>query len=220
MRKKYSNIALLLLISAIANAGITLNFYAITDNYPGNPAIGEKNFFVDVDQFSATQTSFKIYNTGPEIATITNIYFDDYDSSPSLGAIYVINNGPGVSYEPDSKPGNLPAGNNATPAFEKPADLEFAPIKSNGGVSTGIDPGEYVTLVFNNGAGLNFNDLVSYISNDQLRLGIHAQSFGINDTSSEAFVTYYNPVPTPSAIMLGAIGTGLVTYLRRNKLLA
>ena len=80
-------------------------------------------------------------------------------------------------------PGNLPGGNNATPAFVTTAGFSAdsdAPVTANG-----VNPGESLGVLFNLIGGKTFADTIAAMTNpnfsptgDDLRVGIHVQAIG------------------------------------------
>lgn len=183
-------------------------------------AVGEAQLFVDVSDYGGNQALFNFRNTGQELCFIRGIYFDD----GALLALASVINHPGVSFTQDTvskvSPGDLPSGNNLVPPFETTAAFS-ADADSPGTNKDGVDPYESVGIVFSLKSGMDFGDVLSFLDDGGLRIGIHVGGFdpgpGGRD-NSEAFVNN-GPIPAPGAILLGGIGVGLVGWMRRRRTL-
>lgn len=156
-----------------------------------------------VTAVGSTQVSFQFQNSGPAASSITDIYFDD----GSLLGIASITNGTGTSFSQGASPGDLPGGNNISPAFQTTAGFladSDPPTQPNG-----VNPGEFVTIVFDLQSGKTFADVLSDLSSGALRIGIHVQGF--TGGGSESFVNTPTPppppIPEPGTVLL--LGTGL-----------
>ncbi len=187
-------------------------FEAITANSTIDPGIGEAQLSVDVTDPGSNQVLFTFSNSGPLASSITDIYFDD---GPLLGIASIDNSHLGVSFSQFASPPELPGANTVVPPFVTTigflADSD-SPVQSNG-----VNPGEYVGIVFNIGsntfadviAALNvgFNPDLHYIGGSwdapNLRIGIHVQGFA--DGDSESFIA----TPIPASVVLGMLGLGV-----------
>ncbi len=196
--------------TTVGYAGPTYNFTCITNTSAVNAAIGETQFHVEVlPDVDPEKVQFYFTNTGPAPCSITDLYFDD----GSLLGIASIISGPGVAFNVPATPADLPGRMNAIPPFETTdsfsADSD-TPIEHNG-----VNPGEYVTILFALQAGETYADVLGGLASGELRIGIHAQA--INNAGSESFVD--NPIPAPGALLLGAAGVVWVGWLRRRGIL-
>jgi hypothetical protein len=185
---------------------VPFGFDNITGNSVGNAAIGEAQLSVDVTNPGAGQVLFMFSNTGPAASSIAAVYFDDGPPQSLLG-IASIQNGSGVSFSQGASPGNLPGGNNASPAFVTTAG--FSADSNPPRQPNGVNPGESLGITFNLQGGQTFDDVLTDLDNGALRIGIHVQGF--TDGGSESFVNTPAPVPEPGTFML--VGTGLVSLL-------
>jgi len=170
-------------------------FRSITNNNAANAATGEVQLSVDVTATGINQVSFEFMNAGPLPSSITDVYFDN----GALLNMASIINGPGVDFEQYASPGNLPGGNGID--FETTAGLSAdsrPPTQPNG-----VNPGEWVKIIFDLQDGMNFGHVTSQLGTGELRIGIHVQGFA--DGGSESFV---NVVPAPAAVLFGMLGLG------------
>ena len=213
---------------------LTFGFYRITDNDPTNAGLGEAQLFVDVinegtdvsfidsdgDGTAETwvdQVGFNFRNTGPVDMTIAEIYFDD---GTLFGFASVVDGPVGVDFEQYASPPVLPGGGTLSPSF----DVTSGFLAEATGNDTGVDPGEWVKIIFDLMPGKAYSDVISALHNgyadasatdvDVLRIGLHVISIGDNG-NSEAYVN----APAPGALLLGSMGIGIVGWLRRRRTL-
>lgn len=157
-----------------------------------------------------SEVKFKFSNDSLFACSMTQIYFDD--DSGSLAGIVSIDWGTqtGVNFVQGTNNGKLPGGENLTPRLEASnPQMSFsaspiAPVAPNG-----INPGEWLSLIFDLNSGKTSEDVIAAFDSDELRIGVHLQAFP--DGSSASYVT-----PEPTTIAL--LGIGTITLLRRRKL--
>jgi len=222
------------LASAPASAALqTYGFGNITNNNSVNAATGEAQLFVDVTDNGvlAGQTAFTFRNIGLLASSITDIYFDN---GTLLGIASIVNGPLGVSFSQGASPGELPGANNATPDFETSdgflADSD-SPTQPNG-----VNPGEFVTILFNLINGQTIDDVFAALDlglalNDEnddptgaLRIGIHVQGFAnggsesfINTDCVEGCSDIPGEIPEPESLALIGVGLlGLAATRRRR----
>src|SRR5689334_2861124 len=112
----------------------TINFECLTDN--GNDCVSMvSQLSADITDPGSNQILFTFSNVGGIPSTITQIYWDDDDGT--LLSIATITNSAGVDFETPATPGDLPAGNTATPAFAADFSVGATPPPA----TNGIDPG-------------------------------------------------------------------------------
>ena len=192
-------------------ASITYSTYqviGVSNNDPGNIAIGEAQLSVDLIDLGGGQIEFAFSNSGPEECSITDVYFDDRGGL--LSGLTIINS-TGVQFSQWATPSNLPAGNNLDPHFE--TTLGMSADSDPPVVHNGVNPGEYLGIAFDLKSGWDVSGVDNSIYSGDLRIGLKVQGF--SDGGSETFVS----VPAPGALMLSSLGVCIVGWLRRGRTL-
>jgi hypothetical protein len=209
-----------------AASSITYTFdHNITNNDPVDAATGHQ-YSVEVSNAGTTMggtvnlVSFLFRNASDGVqSSIARVYFE----SGPLGNIHAINNGPGVNFvgpgsNPFPGPDNVPGAQNAP--FQPFETSENKLAKAGPPPShSGINPGQYMEVIFALQAGKYFDDVITAISRglvgdideDSLRLAIHVIDF--ESGGSESFML----VPLPGAFTMGLVGLcALVGYRLRQ----
>ena len=202
-----------------AVAGPTYSFYSISEDAdPLNEAIGENQFFVDVMDAGSGYVIFKFRNTGPEPSFIRGIYF--YDGL-LLSIANVANSSSGVSFTENASelvsPDHLPGDTNFKLVYSvKIRDLTDA--DSPGTLADGIDPGEWLEVLFElTSTSYTSDDVITGLNNQEIVLGIQGQGFPYGGDNDSAQFINNGIIPAPGAVILGSIGVGLVGWLRRRR---
>jgi hypothetical protein len=167
-----------------------------------NGSIGEAQLELQVTE-SGDQALFTFINNGPELSSITDVYFDD--DTPLLEFSGFQSTGD-VVFSVGASPENLPGGGNVSFSADHSYDSD-SPIQQNG-----VNPGESLGLLFGI-LGDGFDDILAALYDGTLDVGLHVQGF--DDGGSEAFTVA--PVPEPSTVVLLGMGMiGLVATGRKK----
>lgn len=206
MRKLILSLALAGLVCAAAPArAMTYGFGCLTNNLAGDCTIGEAQLSVDVLDIGGGSVRFLFTNAGPDASAIAEVYFDD----GSLLDLSTVVDGPGVDFEPDASPPNLPGGQEAVPPFQVTAG--FLAEASSPPPKNGVGPGEWLAIDFTLQGGQNYANVLSELGDGTLRIGIHVIGFGSG--GSESFI---HSVPEPGlGVLIACAGLGLALRKRR-----
>jgi len=188
-------------------AAVTLGFDCLTNNLAGDCAIGEAQLTVDVTDQGGGVVQFHFKNSGPEASAISEVYFDD----GSLLALSSVIDGPGVDFEPDANPPNLPGGENAVPPFQVTEGFLAQSVPSP--VMNGVGPSEWVKIQFTLQGGQTYADVLDELTTGQLRIGIHV--IGFQSGGSESFIN--PPIPEPGTALLLSGGLAALGLIRRQR---
>lgn len=198
---------------APAQAASTLQFYSVSNTNPVNVAAGAAQLFVDVtDPSGLNNVLFTFRNLGPIASSIGEIYFDDGSllaQSTITNSIVGVTNFTG----PGANPGNLPAGNNASPAFSALAQFSS---DAQGNPSNGVNPGDRFSILYTLQGTQEYADVIAELQDGRLRVGLHVRAFA--DGNSESFVNLplsIAAIPEPSTMALFGLGT-LLLWRRRG----
>lgn len=192
----------------------TLPFDRITTNSNVNAA-GQLSVTV-ADFGTQARFSFSVLSGAQSGATIKEIYFSDVDGLFTGSPEILTQNG--VSYVAgQADPGDLPSGNNASPAFTVTGKLLADIDNRKGGNANGIQIGDLLVLGLNFAAGNTFTDLLARINSGAFRVGLHVGS--LNGGASDSFVSKppTTVVPLPAGLPLMLAGIGALAVLRRRK---
>lgn len=197
-------------------AGASLyGFECITHNLSIDAAIGEAQLFVDVTAEDVGVVRFTFLNIGDENCAICDVYFDDgplFSMAQLIDADDGIDGDPLVDFSEGASPPVLPGGQLLDPPFEVTswfvADFDSNPPT----LANGVGPGESLGIEYTLESGIYYSDVIDYLNDGRLRIGIHVQGFDSSEGGSESFVH----VPAPGAATLGLAGIGMIGWLKRR----
>ncbi len=206
-------------------------FTRITNNGTENP---EGQIFFEVRNFSggepdgpaqaalpsAQWVSILVRNVaGGMSSSIGETYFED----GTLLDLHTIVSGPGTTYIEGASPPDLPGGEPFSFVATTMFSAEAAPGNANG-----INPGEWVEILFTLKNSYVYSDVLAAIAAGQqytqngykqypgeltLRFGIHVRSIGLGG-ESEGFI---NSIPLPAPFGLALAGLAGVVIISRRK---
>ncbi len=218
-RRRACFCAIVVLGCLVGNArGAMLSFYCLTNNNSADAAIGVAQLTVEVTSPDASHVLFEFRNIGPAASSIADVYWDD-GSLLTLDNLVDEDDGfggdAGVDFSPGASPGNLPGGNNASPAF---VATEGFLIDSDPPVRpSGVDPGERLGVLYTLQAGASLQDIIDELVTGTMRVGLHVQGF--DSGGSESFIN--NPlvanIPEPATMSLLALGASLSLFRRKRR---
>lgn len=197
--------ATLVLLTSPASA-VTIGFDCLTGSIAGDCAIGESQLSVEITDQGGGFIRFHFRNSGPAPSAISEVYFDD----GSLLDLSAVIDGPGVDFEPDANPPNLPGGQNAIPPFQVTEGFLAQSVPSP--VMNGVGPAEWVKIDFTLQGGQTFADVIDELTTGELRIGVHV--IGFQSGGSESLIN--NPVPEPGTAGLIVAGLAALGIHRRR----
>lgn len=208
MLLKRSILTLILALGVGASApaaAVTLGFGCITGNLASDCTIGEAQLTVEITDQGGGVVRFHFRNSGPSASVISEVYFDD----GSLLAIAAVVDGPGVDFEQDASPPNLPGGQNAIPPFQVTAG--FLAESQPAPPANGVGPGEWVAIDFTLQGAQTYADVLNDLDSGALRIGIHVIAF--SSGGSESFINV--PEPSAAALILSGLAAAALRARRR-----
>ncbi|AQT69906.1 hypothetical protein STSP2_03106 [Anaerohalosphaera lusitana] len=178
-----------------AAGGVIFEVNPFTDNGAYNDS-EQLTLLVDVSEPTAGMVRFEFRNDSTAASSsIAGVYFDD--GLAALGAP-VIDNGSGVDFWHGASPPQLGGG------------LAFNTTYSAGPMRRpphdGVNSGEHVGFNFTTAPWVDFDDIVSAMNDQTLRVGAHV--IALPDGSSEWAVNTPDSVPVPEPATIALLVTG------------
>jgi hypothetical protein len=149
-------------------------------------------------------SNLAITNNGPLSFAIDVLYFDPTPDNAITGIVLGSTTGT-VVFAAGCAPGNLPAGNTASPAF---TSLFCVSATNSAGDVNRINAGESLNLSATGGT------LGTLVENGTIRVGLHVQSVGTSGVS-ESLITGAS-VPEPTTLSLMGAGLLALTLVGRK----
>lgn len=210
-------VAAVLASPAAGTAGFTIGFAQIS-NKSGQAGQVAGQLFVDVNIIN-NQAQFTFRNEAGLASSITDLYFDTHllPTGALTLPLTIVNQTAGVNFSAGATPGQLPAQNNANPAFVTTAQFSAdsnTPISANG-----VDhAGESLTIGLTTTSAYNQAWFENAFNTGTLRIGLHVQAIGTSGRS-DSFVggPVVNPAPAPSGLILMAGAVPFLAILRRKR---
>jgi hypothetical protein len=183
--------------------------------------IGESQFSAEITDLGGGQVEILFANSGPVASVIADVYIDD--DAGLFADIDSVVDGIGTNFEAGASPGDLPGGNDASPAFAAHFSADAEPPPGTNG--NGADPGESFKLIMDLNGGIDFADVQAAFEGGTTRLGIHGQGLGAGQEGlggSQSFVS--GPpgddgpeVPEPTAALVFGVGLVAVAHRARRR---
>lgn len=197
-------VAALLASASSAEAAVSYSFTGVSNNNATNTSIGEANLSMLVSDNGGGFVRFDFFNSGPEASSITDVYFDDaVDPSLFVTPIHEIINSSGVSFSEGASPRDLPSGGDFDATRGLTADSDTPMLTANG-----VNPGETLGVVLQLDNGHSYGDVLTALSDESLRVGLHVQAFA--NGGSESFINTPGgsppAVPEPSTLAIFGLG--------------
>lgn len=203
---KYLLATIALAVSSLVAHAELFTFYAITSNDSSGDAqfVGESQLHMSVTLLGTGQISLVFNNSGSADSVVTRIYFDFV---PELSlSLVAINDGNGTEFKASPvNPRNLPAGHSIQSIFSSGLGV----ASRNPSPHYGINPADSVELIMSYD---DTYDILGALGNEDLRVGLHVQSF--EGGYSESFV---NVIPEPGTLPMLFVGTLLLRWVRIRK---
>jgi hypothetical protein len=188
---------------------VDFQFRAVTNNDSGHVAIGEDQLSLRVSSVDANKVAFTLTNTGPGVASLTNVHF--YGGQFLAPDATISWTGEDVAFSKDTA---------LTPLPGYPTDNPVLFSATSRSIPLGVNKNrakESLTLTFDLLSGVDFAEVIAALkTHDPVHgLVVGVQMTGFKSPGRESFVV----APEPASLtMLGMSSlAGLVYAWRRRK---
>lgn len=218
------------------NVSVSYSQFGNITNNAGNPNIASqlqvdvRNYDYGGNSLLSNQVAIVVHNLAGGLASsIARVYFED-GTLVGIASIHQFTGGSGhTDFEENSSPSDLPGGNSLNPQFD--STREFNIGANSPPPVNGVNPGEWVEVVFNLKGTYVFSDVLDAIDRGfaktngesnygmpTLRIGMHIIS--IDGGNSDSYLME-NPqlIPLPAPLALAMVGlAGVVVISTRRRL--
>ena len=184
-------------------------------NYPTEYEDSGFELYADVLAVDQDTVRIEFYNDSVLPSSIETIYFEE----GVLAEIVEIELGLGTDFQVQDTVSNLPASHKLEPVFDTAFAVTSCPPNSD----SGIEPDQYIAIIFDLTIGTTFEDLIGLLDSGDLRIGLRVRTNPsivvvpdvVEEASDYSSFSAVNVVPEPSTIAL--LGFGSLLFVRKSK---
>ena len=184
-------------------------------NYPTEYEDSAFELYAEVLAVDQDTVRIELYNDSLMPSSIQAIYFEE----GVLAEIVEIELGLGTDFQVQDTISNLPASHKLDPIFDTAFAVTSCPPDSH----SGIEPDQYIAIVFDLVDDATFEDLIGLIDSGDLRIGLRIRTNPsivvvpdvVEEASDYSSFSAVNVIPEPSTLAL--LGLGSLVFIRKNK---